>query len=70
MELTGNGFKPLSLRWKIERTIAWMNWDRRLSKDYECTITSSESMIYLPNIHRIYYQILDSLQDSNSCETT
>lgn len=53
MGLTGQSFKPQPLRWKIERTIAWMNWDRRLAKDYECTTTSSETMIYLSNIHRI-----------------
>lgn len=51
--LKGDGFKPLPMRWKIERTIAWMNWSRRLAKDYECTTSSSESMIYLSNIHRI-----------------
>ena len=53
MGLTGKSFKPLPMRWKIERTIAWMNWDRRLSKDYECTTNSSETMVYLSNIHRI-----------------
>jgi transposase len=55
--LKGDGFKPLPMRWKIERTIAWMNWSRRLSKDYECTTSSSESMIYLSNIHRILSKI-------------
>ncbi len=55
--MKGEGFKPLPVRWKIERTIAWMNWSRRLAKDYECTTTSSESMIYLSNIHRILNKI-------------
>jgi putative transposase len=55
--LKGEGFHPIPLRWKIERTIAWMNWSRRLAKDYECTTSSSESMIYLSNIQRIIDKI-------------
>ena len=29
------GFKLLPKRWGIERSFGWMNWYRRLSKDYE-----------------------------------
>jgi transposase len=29
------GFKVLPKRWIVERTFAWLNWSRRLSKDYE-----------------------------------
>lgn len=38
----GNGFQVIKWRWVVERTHAWMNWSRRLSKDYEKTIESSE----------------------------
>ena len=55
--LQGSEFRPQPMRWKAERTIAWMNWDRRLAKDYECTTDSSETMIYLSNIHRIIRKI-------------
>ena len=51
--LTGTEFKPVPMRWKVERTIVWMNCDRQLAKDYGCNTTSSESMIHLSHIHRM-----------------
>jgi transposase len=33
-------------RWVVERTIAWVGRDRRLSQDYEYLTVSSETMIY------------------------
>lgn len=42
-----NAFVPLPQRWIVERTFAWMNKSRRLSKDYEYRVQSSEAMIYL-----------------------
>jgi transposase len=39
------GFKPLRIRWVVERTHAWLGRNRRLSKDYERRTDSSESMI-------------------------
>jgi putative transposase len=44
------GFIPVRQRWVVERTFAWMGRNRRLSKDYERTITSSEATIKLANI--------------------
>jgi putative transposase len=34
-------------RWVVERTTAWMGRYRRLSKEYEYLLESSETMIYL-----------------------
>ena len=47
------GFQVVPMRWKVERTFSWMNWSRRLSKDYECGCTSHESFVYLSNINRM-----------------
>ncbi len=44
------GFVVVSKRWVVERTFAWMGRNRRLSKDDEKTLTSSEATIRLANI--------------------
>lgn len=44
-EMGGSNLKPK--RWVVERTFAWFNHFRRLSRDYERISTRSESMIYL-----------------------
>jgi putative transposase len=41
------GFVLLPRSWVVERTLAWLNLSRRLSKDYERLPKSSEAMIYL-----------------------
>jgi putative transposase len=43
-------FAVLPRRWVVERTFAWLNHHRRLSKDYEGTESSSEAMIYIAMI--------------------
>ncbi len=47
---TAKGFQVLPKRWIIERTFAWLGKCRRLSKDYEHLISSSEAMIRLAMI--------------------
>ncbi|GAK55504.1 transposase IS4 family protein [Candidatus Vecturithrix granuli] len=41
------GFTVLPRRWLVERTFSWLNLCRRLSKDYECQTTTSETFIYI-----------------------
>lgn len=44
------GFAVLPRRWVVERTFAWLNHDRRLSKDYEALETTSEALVYIAMI--------------------
>jgi putative transposase len=44
------GFVVVPKRWVVERSFAWMGRNRRLSKDYERTTSSSEAMVKLANI--------------------
>lgn len=41
------GFVVQKQRWKVERTFGWLGRFRRLSKDYEFRVESSEAFIYL-----------------------
>jgi putative transposase len=43
-------FKPEPKRWVIERTFAWLGRNRRLAKDFEKTIASSEAWFLLASI--------------------
>jgi putative transposase len=41
------GFKILPHRWIVERTFGWLNHCRLLAKEYEKTVSSSQSDIYI-----------------------
>jgi putative transposase len=45
------GFQVLPRRWVVERTFGWLCGQRRLSKDYECLIETSEAFIYIAMMH-------------------
>ena len=45
------GFVVQPKRWIVERTFGWLNRSRRLSKDYERTVASSEAFIKVAMIH-------------------
>jgi len=51
------GFVVVPKRWIVERCFGWMNRDRRLSKDYERSIESSEAWIQLSFVHRMVRQL-------------
>jgi transposase len=38
-------FKIIGLTWIVERSFAWLGRNRRLSKDYEYSVQSSETLI-------------------------
>lgn len=44
------GFHLLPRRWVVERTFAWLNRNRRLAKDFETTLASSQAWIYLASV--------------------
>ena len=48
----GKGFQIETKRWVVERTFGWFNGSRRLSKDYEKTVSSSKAMIWLSAMSR------------------
>src|SRR3954452_25521764 len=45
------GWVTLPIRWTVERTFAWLGGCRRLSKDREKSVLSSESFVKLAMIH-------------------
>jgi len=47
------GFKVLPRRWGIERTFGWLGRYRRLARDYEHTVSSSEAMTYPASVRRM-----------------
>ena len=54
---SARGFVPVAKRWVVERTIAWTNFFRRIAKDYEHTVSSSVSWLYLANIQIMLQRI-------------
>jgi transposase len=49
-EKISSGWELLPKRWRVERTFAWMDGSRRLSKDYEITTQSAENMTIISHI--------------------
>ena len=47
------GFVLLPRRWVVERTLAWLNRNRRLAKDFEATIESAVTWLYIPSVKLI-----------------
>jgi transposase len=39
------GFQLLPRRWMVERTLAWLNRNRRLAKDFEASIASTKAWV-------------------------
>ena len=50
---TAKGFEVLPRRWVVERTFAWLGRCRRLAKDVEATIQSSEAWTLVAHIRRL-----------------
>jgi putative transposase len=55
------GFKVVPKRWIVERTFGWLCRNRRLSKDYERLVQSSETFIEVAMIRLILRQLARGL---------
>lgn len=51
------GFVLVARRWVVERTLAWVNRCRRLAKDWEVTIASSEAWLIIASIRQLSRRI-------------
>lgn len=47
------GFVILPKRWIVERTFAWLGRCRRLAKDWEASVASSEAWMFIASIRRM-----------------
>lgn len=57
------GWEKLPIRWTVERTFAWLGRCRRLSKDREKTVRSSESFVKLAMIQLMLHRLRPSNVD-------
>jgi putative transposase len=44
-------FKVVGLTWIVERSLAWLGFNRRLSNDYERYVQTSETLLDIAAIH-------------------
>lgn len=54
---SAKGFIPQKGRWQVERSFAWLNFFRRLAKDYEKTTESSAAFVQMAFIDLILSKI-------------
>jgi putative transposase len=60
------GFQVQPHRWIVERTFGWFGGFRRLSKDYEYELESSEAMIYTAMSHLLLRRLAKSASPASS----
>src|SRR3954469_547351 len=58
------GWVKLPIRWTVERTFAWLGRCRRLSKDREKSVLSSEAFIKLAMIQMMVHRLRPSKADA------
>ena len=50
-------FKVAGLTWIVERSFAWLGFNRRLSKDYECYVQTSETLLDVAAIRLMLHRV-------------
>jgi putative transposase len=61
------GWVDLPLRWTVERTFAWLGRCRRLSKDREKSVLSSEAFVKLAMIHLMLNRLQPKDTEAQFC---
>ena len=51
------GFELLPRRWVVERTLAWLNRNRRLAKDFEQNIASATAWHFIASVQHLTRRI-------------
>jgi putative transposase len=54
------GFQLLPCRWVVERTLAWLNRNRRLAKDFETSIASATACVYIASTQLFIRRLADA----------
>jgi transposase len=63
-----SGFTVLPRRWVVERTFAWLSRNRRLAKDFEGTLASSEAWVYLASVQLLARRLARTTTNSVSAK--
>src|SRR4029077_673612 len=58
-------FQLIGLTWIVERSFAWLGRNRRLSKDYEYSVQTSETLIDIAATRLILNRLASALDFSN-----
>ncbi len=56
----GEGFEVLPRRWVVERTLAWLNRNRRLAKDFEATIATAQTWLFIASVQLLTRRLVRS----------
>src|SRR6202022_2650199 len=51
-------FQLLPRRWVVERTLAWLNRNRRLAKDFEATLASAKAWVYIASVQLLLRRLV------------